>query len=191
MIPGCVRTGSTCRALALALLAGFWLLAVGSAQAHPVPQRNHDRIVVVQLTADAVVVDYHLEVDEFTVVFMDLPALDEKLNLTGLKPREIYDRFTELYAPVLAQSLEARLNGEELKFTCVQRRQKVLDSVQCDFRFLAPWQPTAEERHAFAFHEGAYVFPDRGQINVALTHSLGVVLLDKSEAEASLRTRPY
>src|SRR5437879_1598218 len=100
-----------------------------SCRAHPVPQRNHDRVVIVRLTADAVVVDYHLEVDEFTVVFVDLPALDEKLNLTGLKPKQIYDRFTDLYAPVLADGLDAHLDGQPLKFTCVERRQKVVDSV--------------------------------------------------------------
>src|SRR6266436_7971169 len=111
MNPGRIWKHPSCGALIL------WVLAAGFVQAHPVPQRNHDRVVIVRLTADAVVVDYHLEIDEFTVVFVDLPALDEKLNLTGLKPKEIYDRFTELYAPVLADGLDAHLDGQPLKFS--------------------------------------------------------------------------
>src|SRR5947208_3553333 len=68
----------------------FMLLAnSGALQAHPVPRRSHDRTIVVRLSPDSVVVDYRLEVDEFTVVFDDLPALADQVDLSKLrKPQE-------------------------------------------------------------------------------------------------------
>ena len=54
------------------LLAVLFLLAAGPAHAHPVPRRNHDRMIVVRMVPGKegallkVQVHYRLEVDEFT-----------------------------------------------------------------------------------------------------------------------------
>src|SRR6266540_2689565 len=89
--------------LALIVLCGF-----PCAQAHPIPRRTHDRTIAVQIGIDEksrqllVRVAYRLEVDEFTVIFDDLPALGEKVELSKLKrAQEIYDTFVKGYAPIL------------------------------------------------------------------------------------------
>ena len=63
---------------------------------HPVPRRAHDRTIVVRLKPDKVTVDYRLEVDEFTVVYEDLPAFSDQIDLTRLtKPDDFYEAFVQ------------------------------------------------------------------------------------------------
>src|SRR5262245_55585638 len=96
--------------------------------AHPVPRRSHDRTIVVRLGADAIVVSYRLEVDEFTVIFDDLPALGDQVDLTKLrKPLEFYDSFTRCYAPILAANLVAKLDGRPVEFRCVKQEHTLRD----------------------------------------------------------------
>src|SRR5579871_2440721 len=71
--------------------------------AHPVPRSAHDRVIVVRLTPDALIVDYHLEIDEWTVVFKDLPAVLETDELAKLKRDDFYPTFVKSYGPVLAK----------------------------------------------------------------------------------------
>src|SRR5579871_2940187 len=86
----------------LALVLGLVLVAASVAEAHPVPRLSHDRTIVVHLTPDAVLVDYRLEIDDWTIVFLDLPAVDDKVDLKKLrKPEEFYEAFTRCYAPIL------------------------------------------------------------------------------------------
>src|SRR5438874_2493237 len=56
--------------------------AVSRCDAHPVPQRKHDRELVVHLRPAEVVVNYRLEVDDFTVVFVDLPGVVDDAGVT-------------------------------------------------------------------------------------------------------------
>jgi ABC-type nickel/cobalt efflux system permease component RcnA len=153
---------------------------------------EHDRNIAVRLTADAVVVDYHLEVDEYTVVFIDLPAVMERADLAKLtKPSDFYDAFARLYAPIIAGTLDVRLDGEELKFTCVERKHRLVDSLQCDYTFRAEWKLEPGKRHAFKFRESAYVSPDRGQILLSLASDQRVKLLEKSVPDEALQAVPY
>ena len=79
--------------------------------AHPVPNENHDRTIVVRLTPDAVVVDYRLEVDEGRAA-RDLPRAE-----TGRRHQSEASSttaFTPLLRPVLAGNLDARLDGKPL-----------------------------------------------------------------------------
>ena len=92
--------------LSVLILILISFLRADSAHAHPVPRRAHDRTIVVRLQPDKVIVEYRLEVDEFTVVYDDLPAFSDQIDLTRLtKPDEFYDPFTRCYAPVLAGNL--------------------------------------------------------------------------------------
>jgi ABC-type nickel/cobalt efflux system permease component RcnA len=153
---------------------------------------EHDRNIVVKLTANAVVVDYHLEVDEYTVVFIDLPAVMEKAELVKLtRPSDFYDAFARLYAPIIAANLDARLDDEELKFTCVERKHRLLDSLQCDYTFRAEWKLEPGKRLAFKFRESAYVSPDHGQIHLSLTSDQPLRLLEKLVPDEALQAVPY
>jgi ABC-type nickel/cobalt efflux system permease component RcnA len=150
-----------------------------------VPSRLHDRAITVRLTTDAVVVDYRLDIDEFTVVFLDLPAVLDATQLARLKtPTDFYNAFQDAYAPILAGNLIADLDAQSLQFQClrhVQRRQDddgtPLDHLRFDFRFLAPWHITRAAPHRFRFREGNYELED-GRLRLTMAAS-GVLQFEK------------
>jgi ABC-type nickel/cobalt efflux system permease component RcnA len=135
------RTSRTACLLLLALAA--------PAGAHPVPRDNHDRTVVVRLTADAVLVDYRLELDE-TRAALDLPR-SEQANIRS--PRDFYAVFTRYFAPKLAYNLVADLDGKPLELTCVEQRHELTDHLRCDYRFRAEWRPAVGQPHTFRLTE--------------------------------------
>src|ERR1700740_3695399 len=100
----------------LLLLCATYFVLVPCSHAHPVPRRSHDRTIVVRLAHEKdgsvlVQVDYRLEVDEFTVVFDDLPAVGDKVELSKLRePDEFYEVYTRSYSPILASNLVAFLD---------------------------------------------------------------------------------
>src|SRR5712692_5053631 len=95
--------------------APILVLCLASATlAHPIPNRGHDRTISVRLTVDpaknglTVIVRYRLELDPFTVVYDDLPALRDKVDYNKLKnPNDFYQAFANAYAPVFADNLVA------------------------------------------------------------------------------------
>src|SRR5215831_13505911 len=81
--------------------------------AHPVPSDNHDRTIVVRLTAEAVFVEYRLELDELRAQ-RDLP----RSEIAKIASRtDFYNVFTNYFAGILAGNLIARLDDKELSFT--------------------------------------------------------------------------
>lgn len=165
-------------------------LTTQSAVAHPVPKRAHDRTVVVRLTPEAVVVDYRLEVDEWTVVFIDLPAVNDRVDLAKLtRPAEFHEAFTRCYAPILADNLLGRLDGQPLTFHCVERSHRVIDHLQCDFRFEAPCKLDPAARHEFSFREGNYEM-ESGMIRLALPDAAAVKFISKTEPDEVIKARP-
>jgi ABC-type nickel/cobalt efflux system permease component RcnA len=160
-----------------------------SARAHPVPRNSHDRVVIVRLTPDALVVDYHLEIDEWTVVFKDVPALLDKDELAKLKtPKEFYDTFTRQYAPILAGLLTAKLDDQTLELKCVEEKYKVADSLQCDFVFRAPWQLPAGNGRTFSFYEGNFLL-EPARVNLSLGRDLSIEVTEKVEPSDTLKKR--
>jgi hypothetical protein len=168
--------------------------------AHPVPRRCHDRTLVVHLGPDAITVDYRLEVDEFTVVFDDLPALGDQVDLTKLRqPHEFYESFTRCYAPILGANLIAKLDGRPVEFQCLKHGYTLrdengipLDHLRCDFVFqakLATLAANSSDPHRFTFKEGNYEL-EEGQIRLSLIGSESVKLLSKTEPDAKLKTLP-
>ena len=121
------------------------------------PRESHDRVIGVRLTPQAVVVHYHLEIDQWTVYNRDLEGTVNFRTLTT--ERAIYDAFARYYAPILAGNLTARLDGQGLAFTCLQMdAQAVLpDSLGWDFVFQAPWKPEPGLPHRFTFKEENYL----------------------------------
>jgi ABC-type nickel/cobalt efflux system permease component RcnA len=174
----------------LLLLIGLVLLAEAGAEAHPVPRLTHDRTIVVRLTHEGVVVDYRLEIDDWTIVFLDLPAVDDKVDLKKLrKPQDFYEAFTRCYAPILAGNLSAKLDGKELTFRCVTYQHEVLDHVRCDFRFQADWQLSPGQLYEFALREENYQ-TEAGMIRLSLADSHGVQILGRIEPDEALKGRP-
>jgi nickel/cobalt transporter (NicO) family protein len=173
----------------LLLLGTQYSVLSTPAQAHPVPRRSHDRVITVKLTPEAVVVDYHLELDEWTVVFVDLPAVNDQVDLTKLtQPKEFYEAFTRVYAPILADNVLARLDGKPLSFTCTRQGYQVKDSLWCDFVFRAPWEPPRDRPLAFAFQETNYEL-ETGQVKLSLVADPAVKVLEKTEPDEALKNR--
>lgn len=180
------------------------------AKSHPVPRRCHDRTIILRLAADTekseieVVVEYRLEVDEFTVVFDDLPALGDKVELSKLRtPKEFYDTFTRSYAPILAANLIATLDGQPLEFACTKLGHSLrdengapLDHLRCDLVFRAKTYFKEHEssagpagQHRFTFREGNYEL-EEGRIRLSLRVDPSIVLVNKVEPDAALKERP-
>src|SRR5205807_665984 len=188
------------------------------------PQRAHDRTIAVRLAADAdnsriiVNVAYRLEIDEFTVVFDDLPALGDKVELSKLRaPDEFYDAFTRCYAPILAANLLARLDGKPLEFVCIQKSHQLKDEngvplnhLRCDFVFEARSPASAVRAfwprpgvpfplvltdfilagtHTLTFREGNYEL-EEGYIRASLAAGGSIAFLGKTEPDAGLQARP-
>jgi len=192
--------------------------------AHPVPRRAHDRTIVVWLGQDektqqiTVAVAYRLEVDEFTVAFDDLPALGVKVDQGKFRTaQDIYDAFTNAYAPILASNLLVNLDGQALKFTCTQRAQTrndengaPLNHLRCDFVFQAKsrlpglirsWPRAGlpapfvigdlalADFHTLRFREANYEL-EEGQIRASLVCNKPISVLTKAVPEAALQARP-
>src|SRR5262245_6665071 len=70
--------------------------------AHPLPQKVYDRTITVRLTGNAVVVDYHLEVDALTA-YTDLPDLVSRDEMGGITTREaVFKAFLDGKSPEIA-----------------------------------------------------------------------------------------
>jgi ABC-type nickel/cobalt efflux system permease component RcnA len=157
-----------------------------AAFAHPVPSDNHDRAIVVLLSADAVDVDYRLEMDE-TRAALDLP----KAETAGVSSRrEFHEAVVRFHRGVLAENLDATLDGKPLTFTCTGSGFQVTDHLRCDFHFRAAWQPAAGQRHTFTFREGNYHEDDFSVLRLALGSSGRVELLRSVAPDEKLMARP-
>ncbi len=144
------------------------LLALSSGHAHPVPKQTHDRTVVVTIRPDAIVVEYRLELDEWTAV-NDLVAVLPKDRIADLaKPADVYAAFTRAYARVLADNLHATLDGVELDFRPVKDGHEVWeDHLRCTFVFRADMKAIPDKHHRLDFRDGNYDL-DGGRINTSL-----------------------
>src|SRR5579864_6796717 len=106
----------------------LFLSGIRPVHAHPVPQGNHDRTIVVRLVWDAkaqqivVLVKFRLEVDEDTVI-SDLKPFKDELDFRLKGRLRFYSQFTKLYAPIFAKNLIAQANGKPLTFTCTEKSQ--------------------------------------------------------------------
>jgi ABC-type nickel/cobalt efflux system permease component RcnA len=157
--------------------------------AHPVPSENHDRFLVVRLTAEKVVVDYRLELDE-TRAARDLPV--EELRKIQ-DPNQFFRAFTDFFGPVLANNLVATLdgvNGKPLEFQCVRRGYQVLDHLRCDFRFEARWSPAPGQAHVFRLREGNYEDDDFSRLRLTLTADPSLTLRTALVPDETLMDRP-
>ena len=161
----------------------------------PIPCRAtvHDRSIVVHLTPEAVVVEYHLDVDrEEWTLFKDLAAVKDELDDADFKkPSLRREAFLRVYAPRLAKNFTARLGKEELNFTCIKTSHlSDFDHIRLSFVFRAPWRPTMQTPAQFSFREGNYEYGDGGRVTVTLVADEFVSISDKKEADEALKKRP-
>ena len=167
------------------------------ASAHPVPRENHDRVIGVRLTGAGVVVDYRLDVDDTTAVYLDLPELLSRAEIAELtSERALYQAYMDRYAPILGANLIAAVDGgEPLAFECVQQRQRFrdengqkLDHLRFEFRFRAAWPAGLAGRHRLNFREGNYQLQE-GLVALTLGTEPPVETLDKTEPDRSLHDK--
>lgn len=188
--PGRLRLPSIAGAFALALLAS-------SASAHPVPRRCHDRTIAVRLSAEAAVVHYRLDVDYLTIVFDDLPAFGDEIDVSKLTTKEaVHEAFLRCYAPVLAQRLRGTLDGKPLEFACAEKTYRLadddgkpLDHMRFEFVFKARWQASPSQAHEFAFREDNFQL-EEGRILISLVADAAIELTNLSLPDKALQERP-
>jgi ABC-type nickel/cobalt efflux system permease component RcnA len=173
-------------------LGFFFLCALGVLRgeflfAHPVPKQNHDRVIEVRLTPQAVIVKYQLEIDEYRAV-QDL-GKEELARIDS--PRAIPRVFLEYAAPILRNNLIVQLDGKELSFRGGgEIDTSVTDHLRCNFTFTAAWKPSPHQPHRFAFREANYDQEDFDRIQLTLTAEPGVTLREVTAPDAAMWDRP-
>lgn len=185
-----------------AFFLGFlFFLATSPLHAHPVPQGNHDRTIVVRLELDAktkeivVLVHYRLEVDEDTVVFDDLKPFKDEVDFR-LKGVKFYGQFTKLYASIFGNNLTARANGKPLNFICLEKqpaleddKKQALGHLRCDFVYRASFLPQTDKDNVVTFKEDNYQL-QKGKIDLSLTSAEAIKIKSKTEPDAVLKSKP-
>lgn len=163
-----------------------FLLVCCNVHAHPVPKNTHDRIVAVKVAPDAILVEYQLEVDEWTLI-NNLVALLDREELAALNGREdCYKEFVRRSAPLLADNLITFVDDKPLTFSCEKQGHEVLDHIRCNFRFRAPLPKTTSPAHQLTLLDSNYK-NDGGRMLLAVTGEPHVELLAKSEPSEALK----
>ncbi len=165
---------------------------VRPAIAHPVPKDNHDRTTVVRLTPADVEVAYTLDLDEGRA------ARDvAREELAGVStPEEFHQAFARWLAPILANNLDARLDGKPLTFACAklaatdQEDGKPLLHLRCSFLFKAPWEPAPGRAYAFTFREANYHDDGFSILKVSLEAGPRIRLSAVTAPDRALQERP-
>ncbi|HTK75315.1 MAG TPA: hypothetical protein VL371_08655 [Gemmataceae bacterium] len=174
------------RAWLLGLISLMWAMPAG---AHPVPRRSHDRVVEVRLRQTEVAVSFRLEVDEWTVVFVDLPALLEPSEMKRLtKPAEFYSAYVERIAPLLADQVFVTLDGKPLTLRCVDVQHQVRDSVQCEFIFQADATVALGRQHRLEVRDDTYP-QEPGRVKLSLAEGDGIRIIERVAPSPSLQAR--
>lgn len=171
-----------------------WFLTVAvlceapCAEAHPLPRRSHDRTIVVVPREDCVRVLYHLEVDEFTAIYQDLPDFADRIDFDTLtKPDEFFTAFTRCLAPVLAENLCLSLDGMPIPLECIEHRHARIDHLACDFVFEGPWTLDRDrELHTLRIRESNYP-EEMGRVRIRIDNGMGVAVSDRDEADPQLQ----
>jgi ABC-type nickel/cobalt efflux system permease component RcnA len=159
--------------------------------AHPVGERTYDRTITVHVDADAVSVEYELEVNTATVA-QDLANLDEEIDTSNFhSPNDYFDAFVKYHGPVFARNLDAALDGRPLTFTYSKGEFGLRDkvSLHCRLLFRAPWQPSPGERHHFTFKEDNYR-EHAGRIHLSLTDGDAITPDEVNTPSGTLQAKP-
>jgi nickel/cobalt exporter len=184
----------------LAIVLGLFFVASGSLCAHPVPKDNHDRFITVRLlegkTPDHLLlhIEYRLEVDEATVVLDDMkPYRDEvDASLFAKKPLDYYSQFTRIYAPIYAENLLVKINGEPVPLTLQDRNQTLKDEkgeplghLRCTFIFQGQLALGTNQENTLTVHETNYR-DQEGQIHLVLVNDANLKIIQQTLPDLAL-----
>ena len=141
------------------------LLCVGRAVAHPIPRDTHDRTITISLSRAAVLIEYHLEVDEVVA------AADLRRDGDGAVPSgdDRHRAYLTHYSPLVSAGLRVDLDGRELELECIERRSRLGEHVYCTWRFRAPWRLEGTEAHGFRFYEGNFPADKQWAVRVTIS----------------------
>jgi ABC-type nickel/cobalt efflux system permease component RcnA len=180
------------------------LISIAAVQAHPVPRSEHDRTIVVRLQPGekpnhvAIRVEYRLEVDEDTVLLEDMWVFRDEVDIAkyAKNPLGYFAEFTRIYAPILADNLLGKLNGEAVAFTCVERGQRLVDEkgqklghLRCDLVFRAEVALEPGQANTFWFREANFLL-GRGLILVSYVNQTGLKVIEQHVPSEALQKRP-
>jgi ABC-type nickel/cobalt efflux system permease component RcnA len=181
-----------------------------SAAAHPVPKDNHDRTIVVRLQKSAtpsqlrVRVEYRLEVDEETVLLLDMHDYRKEVNFVDYfphRPMEYYAHFTRIYAPIYADLMTVEVNKKAATLHCVSRKERLQDEdgeplkhLRCDFVFECEFKIYPSQKTHFFFHDQTYlsagIVPEKGLLVLSIVNETGLAIESKTEPDATLYKKP-
>ncbi len=173
-----------------------------SAFAHLSDKDAHDRVIRVSCerkNEDHVLVRvaYQLDVSETTMGLEALRLFRGKLNIADYrgKRKEFHRDYMKLYAPLLANGLEARLGKKELTFRCKSQKATTTDDkgrklghVRCLFAFEAEGRVPTKKPFRLSFSE-IHFDPGAGSVDVGLGEVKGLSVKSKSEAPAALKKK--
>ena len=184
----------------------FLFLVASTASAHPVPKDSHDRTIVVRLQKGQtpnqlrVRVEYRLEVDEETVLLVDMHDYRDQVNFVDYfpqRPFEYYAHFTRIHAPILADRLIATVNQTPWKARCLSRKERLRDEdgkalghLRCDFVFASEFEIDPSQPIRFFFHDQTYlsadIAPEKGYLVLSFVNETDLPIESKVEPDATL-----
>ncbi len=162
------------------------LLTVALLAGHPPAKDSHDRVIVVRLTPEAVVVDYRLELDKDTSA-KELPR--EELGRI-FSPKEVYPAISRFLAKEIPENLRVELDGAPLSLKCTRSKHQAVEHLRCEYRFEAPWSPTPDQTHRFSFRENNWTDDSCCKIDLSLTGVGRLSLLNGDVPSPLLIARP-
>ena len=132
-------------------------LILGNGAAHPLPKLRYDRTIHVELSSNKVKIRYMLEMSELTLALDGGPFIRDK----DLGKNRSIINYAEVYvakkSPIIADNLNAKLNGRRLNFKLVSGKPKRDgDHLRIEFIFEATWQPSMMELNRVTFNEENY-----------------------------------
>ncbi len=167
--------------LLLVVLAGW----PARTAAHPVPLTQIHRTLDVQLTPQAVVVDYTMEIDT-TILNWTLNQFDDVDPASILTLDAMRKVFVARVGPIVAEQLFASLDQKRLSFTLKQERfeSRPDEHTACVYRFEAAWAPALGETHTFNFEEITQfetVKPGLrpGEVQLRFVEPIGITILKR------------
>jgi nickel/cobalt transporter (NicO) family protein len=184
--------------------AGFALFSAAPAHAHPVPRSSHDRTIVVRIQPSAkpnhlaIRVDYRLEIDEWTVLNEDMRPYQDEVDFAKYlnRPLAFYAEYGRIYAPLLAERLDGKINNKPFTFSAGKHSQSLHDEnkqplghLRCDFTFHAEIAVESNKSNTLFFRDASYILQD-GKIIVSYANEAGLSVEREQAPSKALQERP-
>jgi nickel/cobalt transporter (NicO) family protein len=169
------------------------VMAADRSAAHPVPSFTYDRTIRVKLTAKSIVIDYRIELNDFTI-FKDGSEIIDAAEFARLNlPRKIRDAFAKAIAPHMAERLMAWQDGSPLVFRLANKPDWNREHLYFDFVFTAEWPapPALGQKFRLNLEKPPRdsIHLENGRIDLAFAADPTVSLANKVEPSAELRAK--